>query len=198
MNQTLVQIGIGALIATGAYFVSNNAIRAPKTQATLQENAEVVTNAQTPSKSWRVKPGSVHDGDTFRAIADVTGEEIRVRLSCIDAPEIEQAGGKEARDFLRGMLPDNREVVLVIAETDRFGRSVAEVYAPKPNSREETAVNGEMVRAGHAHFYERFKSSCPDNAEMYATWEEAAIANRSGVWSNGNAERPWDFRRRNK
>ncbi len=197
MNQTLVQLGIGAVIAAGAYLVSNNTVRSPKPQATLQENAEVLTRNETPSKTWRVKPGSVHDGDTFRAIASVTNEEIRVRLACIDAPEMKQAGGVESRDFLRGMLPDNAEVVLVIAETDRFGRSVAEVYAPIRNSREETAVNGEMVRAGHAHFYERFKSSCPDNAEMYEVWEEAAIASKTGVWS-GNAERPWDYRRRNK
>ncbi|MEB3192547.1 MAG: thermonuclease family protein [Snowella sp.] len=128
----------------------------------------------------------------------MTGEEIKIRMNCIDAPEMKQEGGKESRDFLQSMLPDNQEVILMIAEKDQYGRSVAEVYVPKPNSREETAVNGEMVRAGHAHFYERYKSSCPDNAEMYEVWEEAAIANRSGVWSSGNPERPWDFRRRNK
>jgi hypothetical protein len=38
-------------------------------------DTQLVQN-QTPSKSWKVKPGSVHDGDTFRAIATVTGEEI--------------------------------------------------------------------------------------------------------------------------
>jgi len=160
-------------------------------------DSQLVQN-QTPSKTWRVKAGSVHDGDSFRAIADVTGEEIRVRLSCIDAPEIKQAGGIESRDFLRRMLPDDQEVILAIAEEDRFGRSVAEVFVPIPNSREEVPVNALMVRDGHAHFYERFKSSCPDNAELYGDLERQAIANRSGVWSSGNAERPWDFRRRNK
>jgi endonuclease YncB( thermonuclease family) len=157
-----------------------------------------VTEAQTPSKSWRVKPGSVYDGDTFRAIATVTGEEIRVRLSCVDAPEIKQAGGIESRDFLRRMLPDDQEVILAITEEDRFGRSVAEVFVPVPNSREEVPVNALMVRDGHAHFYERYKSSCPDNAELYGDLEQEAIANKVGVWSSGNAERPWDWRKRNK
>jgi endonuclease YncB( thermonuclease family) len=128
----------------------------------------------------------------------VTNEEIKIRMACIDAPEMKQAGGPESRDYLRSMLPDNAEVVLMISDTDQYGRSVAEVYVPQPNSREETAVNGEMVRAGHAHYYKRYNKACPDNADMYEVWEEAAIANRSGVWSSGNAERPWDFRRRNK
>lgn len=74
-----------------------------------------VTQARTASKIWRVKPGSVYDGDTFRAIADFTGEEIKVRLSCVDAPEMKQAGGVESRDYLRKLLPDNQQVILAIA-----------------------------------------------------------------------------------
>jgi endonuclease YncB( thermonuclease family) len=155
-----------------------------------------VMEVDTPSKTWRVKPGSVYDGDTFRAIADVTGEEIKIRMSCIDAPEMQQVGGVESRDYLRRMLPNNQEVILMISNQDRYGRSVAEVYVPVPNSQEEIAVNGEMVKAGHAHFYERYKSSCPDNADMYDYWEKAAIASKVGVWSNGNVERPWNRRKK--
>jgi endonuclease YncB( thermonuclease family) len=56
-------------------------------QEQMQEMAEntMVTENRTPDKTWRVKPGSVHDGDTFRAVADVTNEEIKIRLACIDA-----------------------------------------------------------------------------------------------------------------
>lgn len=127
-------------------------------------------------------------------------------MACIDAPEMKQAGGVESRDYLRSMLPDNAEVILMISDQDQYGRSVAEVYVPIANSREEVAVNGEMVRAGQAHYYKRYNKACPDNAEMYEVWEEAAISQRSatrrasktGVWSDGNTERTWDFRRRNK
>jgi endonuclease YncB( thermonuclease family) len=169
-------------------------------QGQLQEMASntVVTEKQTPDKTWRVKPGSVHDGDTFRAVADMTNEEIKVRLSCIDAPEIKQDGGIESRDYLRGMLTDNREIILVIAEKDQYGRSVAEVYAKTDKPELEVGVNGEMVAAGMAHYYERYNKSCPDNAELYEFLEQQAIANKAGVWSNRNAERPWDWRKRNK
>jgi endonuclease YncB( thermonuclease family) len=169
-------------------------------QEQLQEMASntVVTGNKSPDKTWRVKPGSVHDGDTFRAVADVTNEEIKVRLSCIDAPEIKQAGGIEARDYLRGMLPDNREIILVIAEKDQYGRSVAEVYAMTDQPEVEVGVNGEMVAAGMAHYYERYNKSCPMNAELYKNLEMDAVVQKAGVWSNGNAERPWDWRKKNQ
>lgn len=168
-------------------------------QGQLQEMASntVVMEKQTPDKTWRVKPGSVHDGDTFRAIADVTNEEIKVRIACIDAPEIKQDGGIECRDYLRGMLTDNQEIILVIAEKDQYGRSVAEVYAKTDQPELEVGVNGEMVMAGMAHYYERYKSACPMNADLYKNLELDAVVQKAGVWSSGNAERPWDWRKRN-
>jgi endonuclease YncB( thermonuclease family) len=169
-------------------------------QEQMQEMAEntMVTENKTPDKTWRVKPGSVHDGDTFRAVADVTNEEIKVRLACIDAPELEQAGGVEARDYLRSMLTDNREIILMGAEKDQYGRSVVEVFAMTDTPGLEVGVNGEMIMAGMAHYYEKDKRSCPDNAEQYDFLEQEAISNKAGVWANGDAERPWDWRRRNK
>jgi endonuclease YncB( thermonuclease family) len=65
---------------------------------------QTVAFSQIPSQTWRVKPGSVHDGDTFRAVAG--GEEIKVRLSCVDAPELKQAHGQASRDYLRKLLGD--------------------------------------------------------------------------------------------
>ncbi|MBD2652772.1 thermonuclease family protein [Synechocystis sp. FACHB-383] len=169
-------------------------------QEQMQEMVEntMVTENQTPDKTWRVKPGSVHDGDTFRAVADVTNEEIKVRLACIDAPEIKQAGGIEARDYLRSMLTDNREIILMGAEKDQYGRSVVEVFAMTDTPGIEVGVNGEMILAGMAHYYERYNKSCPENAEQYEFLEQQAISNKGGVWANGNAERPWDWRQQNK
>ncbi|WP_243418710.1 thermonuclease family protein [Synechocystis sp. PCC 6803] len=169
-------------------------------QKQMQEMASntMVTQNRTPDKTWRVKPGSVHDGDTFRAVADVTNEEIKVRLACIDAPELEQAGGVEARDYLRSMLTDNREIILMGAGKDQYGRSVVEVFAITDTPGLEVGVNGEMVLAGMAHYYERYKRSCPENAEQYEFLEQEAISSKAGVWANGDAERPWNWRGRNK
>jgi endonuclease YncB( thermonuclease family) len=196
MRERLIQ----ALILVGIIAVSQQIIfKAINSEGAKESiNAQMTPKSRTPDKTWRVKPGSVHDGDTFRAIADVTNEEIKVRLACTDAPEIKQAGGIEARDYLRGILTDNREIILAIADVDQYGRSVAEVYAKTNQPELEVGVNGEMVLAGMAHYYERHKRSCPDNAEQYEFLEQEAIANKAGVWANGDAERPWDWRKRNK
>jgi endonuclease YncB( thermonuclease family) len=96
------------------------------------------------------------------------------------------------------MLTDNREIILMGAEKDQYGRSVVEVFAMTDTPGVEVGVNGEMILAGTAHYYKRYKRSCPENAHRYDFLEQKAISSKAGVWANGNAERPWDWRRRNK
>jgi endonuclease YncB( thermonuclease family) len=96
------------------------------------------------------------------------------------------------------MLTDNREIILMGTEKDQYGRSVVEVFAMTDTPGVEVGVNGEMVLAGMAHYYERYKRSCPENAHRYEFLEQEAINHKAGVWANGNAERPWDWRRENK
>ena len=53
---------------------------------------------------WRVKPGSIYDGDTLRLIGNE--RELKVRLCGIDSPELAQPLGIESRDYLRsGAMP---------------------------------------------------------------------------------------------
>jgi endonuclease YncB( thermonuclease family) len=52
-----------------------------------------------------VKPGSVYDGDTLRVLCDRS--ELKIRMCGIDAPEKDQPGGIEARDYLRSLSIDN-------------------------------------------------------------------------------------------
>ena len=52
------------------------------------------------SELWLVVPGSVNDGDTLRVGRD--GQEKRIRLRGIDAPESSQPLGDEPRQLLAG------------------------------------------------------------------------------------------------
>ena len=96
---------------------------------------------------------SCYDGDTCRTTA---GE--RIRLACIDTPELrgsraEPAAALAARDHLRSLLRDRKVTVRRIT-TDRYGRTVGELYANGMN------VQQAMVRSGHAEIYWRYANQC--------------------------------------
>ena len=96
---------------------------------------------------------SCYDGDTCTT---TTGE--RVRLACIDTPELvgmraEPVPAKAARDFLRNLVVGKKVRIRRITE-DRYGRTVAEVFLGTTN------VQREMVASGHAEILRRFAHQC--------------------------------------
>jgi endonuclease YncB( thermonuclease family) len=84
-------------------------------------------------------------------------------------------------------------MVLNIADKDRYGRTVAEVFVPI-SQEEEIAVNGEMLLAGMAYHYAQYSGSCP-NGHLYEGLEKQAKTQKIGVWSNPNNIPPWEHRR---
>ena len=105
---------------------------------------------------------SCYDGDTCTT---TTGE--RVRLACIDTPELvgmraEPVPAKAARDFLRNLVVGKKVRIRRITE-DRYGRTVAELFVGERN------VQREMVAAGHAEVYQRYAHQCPWTEDE---WEE--------------------------
>ena len=70
------------------------------------------------------------DGDTFTVT--VRGREKTTRIACIDAPEMSDGSfGQESKDILTGMLRVGFMVKLDEHDTDRYGRTVAEVFRGK-------------------------------------------------------------------
>jgi endonuclease YncB( thermonuclease family) len=125
----------------------------------------------------------VADGDTLRV--KVQGVAMDFRLSQIDAPEKNQPYGDRARaELLR--LVSGRQLVLVPIDTDRYGRTVADVWAGNRN------VNRELVKSGHAWFYDEFSQ----DAALYELEQQARSAKR-GLWALPPAQRiePWRWRR---
>ena len=144
-----------------------------------------------PSRPLVAQPGpatvlSIGDGDTLR-LRD--GSRIRtVRLACIDAPETSQAPqGASARAALQALAPVGSALELRIQTTDRYGRSVAELFRGGRN------LNQALVASGAAFVYWRYISSCDRNT--YSRLETEARLRRLGVWSSpGGITRPWDYR----
>lgn len=130
---------------------------------------------------------SVGDGDTLRV--EEAGRKLTIRVACIDAPEMAQAPyGQQARQALQEMLPIGSTVSLKVQTTDRYGRTVAEVFAANGRNAGLT-----LVQQGNAFAYRKYLKQCDEWA--YLDREKLAERYRLGVWrSAGGIERPWDWR----
>ena len=129
---------------------------------------------------------SIHDGDTMRLSCD--GEQVKVRLYCIDAPELSQRPwGQESRDRLRAIAP--RRVILIRKDMDSYGRTVGEILAD--DSKREN-LNLALVRNGGAAVYSRY---C--NEGRYFRAEDNARNLRVGIWrKSGLHQSPERWRHR--
>ena len=102
-----------------------------------------------PARAASVTISSCYDGDTCRT---TSGE--RIRLACIDTPELrgkyaQPVAATTARNHLRRFL-DGKAVTVRRITTDRYGRTVGELYANGTN------VQQEMVASGHARIYWKY------------------------------------------
>ncbi|HEY8152751.1 MAG TPA: thermonuclease family protein [Myxococcota bacterium] len=125
---------------------------------------------------------AVFDGDTIEVL--VGRERRRVRLAGIDTPERGQPWAKNARQALSRRV-FGKEVRVNDVGTDRWGRTVGEVYA------DNVCVGCELVREGNAWVYRQYS----DDEVLYQLEAEARAARR-GLWSLPEAQRvpPWEWR----
>ncbi len=73
----------------------------------------------------------VIDGDTFTAAVQLgfgfaTVQTLRLRA--LDAPEIESADGREAKEFLEKILPQGLSVLIRTRRSDKYDRYLADVF----------------------------------------------------------------------
>ena len=106
-------------------------------------------------------------------------QRVSVRLSDIDAPELNQPFGSESRESLAA-LALGRNVRCVERGRDRFGR---------PASRcklNDVDVSAEQVRRGMAWFFARYR-----NDDRLRQLEGEARSERRGLWKDRRAVPPW-------
>ncbi|KEG12276.1 hypothetical protein DQ04_01841070, partial [Trypanosoma grayi] len=84
-----------------------------------------------------VQPKFVTDGNTFYGTMAGEGKMVRLRLRLVDAPEMDQPYGREARLFLRHMLVDDApaEVMCRVTGTDGWGGLIVDVVTRHSPSR---------------------------------------------------------------
>jgi len=125
------------------------------------------------------------DGDSF-VVLDDDKEEVEVRMINMDAPELYQAHGKKAKQYLSKMIK-GKKVGIDFEKKDRYGRILGEVYLGKQ------FINLEMVKGGYAWNFDRFSL---DEDIMHA--EDSAREVRVGLWKDKNPEAPWNWRKNHR
>lgn len=125
------------------------------------------------------------DGDSlWLELPGASDAALEVRLKDIDAPEICQPWGTEARDALRDMVL-NKAVQIRISGHDTYGRTLATLYVDGTLN-----VNRALVKEGHA-----WSTRVRYDRGPYVADERMATALRRGFNRAGGAVMPKDFRR---
>lgn len=125
----------------------------------------------------------ITDGDTLTLLTDLR-EQVRVRVSDIDAPERRQPYGDRARQALSD-LTFGRRARVEARDIDRYGRTVGRVFIGPVD------VSAAMVERGAAWVFRQY-SHDPDLLRL----ETEARTARRGLWRLPEAQRvaPWDWR----
>lgn len=126
----------------------------------------------------------VTDGDTLWVRPAWGGPPREIRVQGIDAPEICQAFGVQARDALAARVL-RRQVTVRSSATDDYQRTVAQV------SMGGEDLGSWMVRSGHAWSYRFRRDPGP-----YVKQQFHAKKARLGLWRAGAPVSPREFRKR--
>jgi micrococcal nuclease len=142
---------------------------------------------QATAATRQVQVGTVTrvvDGDTLWVNTSASQPPLKVRIQGIDAPEICQLGGDQARDALKARVLGQKVTVMSGARDD-YGRTLATVHLQGQD------MGRWQVAQGHAWVY-----SYRARRVLYAQEFAQAQAARRGVFSAGQAEEPRLFRKR--
>ncbi|EAK0467187.1 thermonuclease [Campylobacter upsaliensis] len=144
---------------------------------------------QNLEKELTGKVSRVIDGDTIELLAKTSKTnpynhiaKLKIRLYGIDAPELKQAYGKEAKEYLSALVL-KQEVGLIIENKDKYDRFVGTIFLKGQD------INKEMVKNGYAHAYESF-------SKKYLAEQADVKMFKLGLWQDEKAVKPSEFRRK--
>ena len=153
-----IAIAISAVVIAGVFVATNRLSSTPSAEnkPPPPEPSECPRSAGLCVERTVIR---VLDGDTL----DVEGG-IRVRLVLVDAPELSEFGGSEARDYLTSLCLGS----LALIDEDDFqiggdpyGRVLAVVYCGGTNA------NAAMISSDHANPYYTFCSKSEFGSEAW-------------------------------
>ena len=138
----------------------------------------------------------VYDGDTVTVQKD-NGEKLKIRIYGIDAPELKQEYGVEARTRLEYLVL-NQEVLVVPIATDRYQRTVA-MLATRVNREYRLFVDigYEMIANGAAWYAGKYCNEEEiSECLAYKKAQEAAEIIPRGLFERKNIINPEIYRKK--
>ena len=131
-----------------------------------------------------VKILNVIDGDTVSAESE--GTRIKIRLSEIDAPEMDQPFGINSKECLSELIRKNSTLKFKSDGQDGYGRYLGWLMTDEIN------LNYEMLKQGCAWVYDRYVI----DKTIYSFQNGARLKNL-GLWKSQSPMPPWVWRRNN-
>ncbi|WP_309564948.1 thermonuclease family protein [Methylobacillus flagellatus] len=129
----------------------------------------------------------IADGDTLTIMVNNT--QHKIRLLGIDAPEKNQAYGKQSRVALNRAI-NGKQVTVDWNKRDDYGRIVGKVVY---NGQD---INLQQIQKGMAWHYKYFeREQEPEDRSSYAQAEYQAKRDKQGLWQDAKPVPPWEYRR---
>ena len=128
-------------------------------------NAVLLQKTKKPEEGIKVL--GVIDGDTL-----VLDGKVRLRLRSVDAPELDNCGGPEAKQELERLVSE-KKVVVKEQIIDQMGRPMGLVYV------DDKLVNKEILASGWGSFH----SDTTDERENLKSAYDKAREEKLGIWS---------------
>ena len=138
------------------------------------------------AEQFNGKVSKIIDGDTIWV--ESGDENVKVRLSYIDAPELKQNFGIESKEYLTNLVLD-KNVEIHSYRRDRYKRVIGEVYIH--TNRESIFINAKLIKSGHAWVYKRYRKN-----PYLMNLEEFARDNKNGIWNLESPTPPWKYRKK--
>ena len=133
----------------------------------------------------------VCDGDSMW-VKPRWGHRTKLRLIGMDAPETEQAFGRDATEVLTKKIGGTTVFVTAVG-VDPYGRLISRVQLGK------TDVSEFMIKEGLAWPYTRYFSRLSQNDVVrYTAAGDSARKARRGLWQETNPLPPWTWREQHR
>lgn len=151
---------------------------------------------QRGTQGGNVNIRRVIDGDTYE-LQGSRGNVYRVRLAGIDSPELSQEGfGMAARDRARELFANAAKIDREILYGDHHGRPVGKITLTMQDGT-KLDMGEELIKSGNAFVYDQY-SHDPEYLAQIKAAERNAQNRGTGVYGEGNTQRPWEYRAENR